>query len=635
MSGSNKSARRFRAALLSGVAGALISFAVVAQTEPAPPRSGPVLLMPPSSTVQPSDEPASTPLTPTIAVDTLDRIETDRIGLIDESTGALPADMWAESDPAYVRALLGQLPHQMPSLAQRRLAQHLLLPPARQPEVRTDEPLLDAGAPVDPGMGDTKISTWLLEARLDALAAMGDWPSVVALVELVPQDRLNEKMIRLRVDGLLVDNKTEAACNEAQAALAREPGTYWQKTQVYCQWISKQASAAQLGLSLLREEGLNDPAFFWAADVMQGNRTPMPADLIAVTPLELAMLRVAGLAFPEALVAASDPTMLRVLAAMPPVVSMGTEDAKLPAAERKKRVRAQNEARVTVAERAVALGVLDPQTLRDLYAKLDLSQDPPPVPLAEATIEKVATRAYIYQLAKSQNVVTARAEVIARVIDLVRADKGKTGPDLVTVGRVYAPLLAEFEPGPDLIWFAGHAARGLLAAGMPDKAQRWIDLAQQMARGSQEAALVADSLWAVDHIAKAGSTRALSAQTFRAWQAALPAAKAAALRGDLLNLLAALGDKIPREEWLSVVGTAPDEDAAAAPPAYVWHGLSLAVRENRVGDAAALALIALGDAGPRASAPSTVAKVIESLKAVGREADARLIAAEAALVLGL
>jgi hypothetical protein len=67
----------------------------------------------------------------------------------------------------------------------------------------------------------------------------------------------------------------------------------------------------------------------------------------------------------------------------------------------------------------------------------------------------------------------------------------------------------------------------------------------------------------------------------------------------------------------------------------VWNGLTLAVRGKRVGETAALSLIALGEDGPARAAPATLQKVIESLMDIGREQDARALALEAALVHGL
>jgi hypothetical protein len=626
----------WRAAILSGVATAALCSGVSWAQSGGQPGRAPIALVPQNLAPAASDQsvPDAAPaqsLTPTITVDKLDRIETDRIGLVDESSGALPADMWMGSDPAFVRAVLAQLPHQMPSLAMRRLAQNLLLPPARQPEAKSLAPVLDAGAPLEPETPAEKAhSTWLLEARLAALAAMGDWSSVVSLAEVVPQDRLNENIIQLRIDGLLIDGKTDAACNEVQSAVSRQADTHWQKFQVYCQWVNKQTSAAQLGLSLLREQGVEDPNFFWAADVMQGLKVPAPAKLENVRPLELAMLRAGGQPFPDALVLAGDATTMRVLASMQPAPA---EDVKTTPEEKKKRARQQTEARIAIAERAVTLGAVDPQVLRDLYAALDLSAGPV-VQLADANVDKLATRAYLYQLAKSQKTATARAEVISRVVELTRADKGKKGPDLVLVGRVYAPLIAEFEPSPDLIWFAGAAGRALLAAGERAKAFAWIDMANQMARGSSDAANVADGLWAIHRMATPGAGTLVSTQSFRAWQASMPAAQAVALREPLLNLLTALGDQVPPDEWLSVVGNTTATNVAPPPP-YVWNGLSLAARDDRVGDVAALSLIALGNDGPHGTSPVTLAKVIETLRAVSREEDARALAVEAALVQGL
>ncbi|MSO96832.1 MAG: hypothetical protein EXR11_01235 [Rhodospirillaceae bacterium] len=632
MSVSNKRLNICYRTLLGGAA---LLLTAPAWGQAAPPRAAPLTLMPPAAQA-PVAAPAS--VTPGITVGTLDEVGTDRIGLIDESSGALPGTMWQDSDPVFVRSILPQIPRKMPSLAMRKLAQRLLLPQAKQPEAKSDPFALDVTpTAAEPPTGEAQTaaaqqSAWLLEARLNALAAMGDWNSVAALLELVPQDRVSEAMARLKVDGLLVEGKTDAACTEAQAALARQPDTHWQKLLVFCQFATKQTSAAQLGLSLLREQGVEDPAFFWAAELLQGNRPLTPNGLQRIAPLELAMLRATGRAFPDAVVRDGDPTMLRVLAEMPlPAI----EDEKLTEAEKKDRARLMQDSRIVTAERAAAMGALDPEVVRTLYVALDLSQDTQPVQLAQATADNVRARAYMFQIAKAQTVPTARAEVMAKAIDLARADKGEKGPDLVTVARIYAPFLSELTPSPDLIWFAGHAARGLLAAGARDAALPWFELTRQMSRTSIEAAGIADGLWAVEHMAEKGSRGNITPQNIRAWQATIPAAGAIAPRERLLNLLMSLGDPISATDWLPVV-TAPVKHAAMTPlSSHLWHALSLAARDANLGDTVALALVALGDDGPTGASPLTLNKVIESLMIVGREDDARALAAEAALVLGL
>jgi hypothetical protein len=465
---------------------------------------------------------------------------------------------------------------------------------------------------------------------------MGDWGNVTALVDLIPAERMSEGLVRLKVDGLLIAGQTAPACAEAQAALARRPDAHWQKTLVYCQFATKQPGAAQFGLSLLREQGETDPAFFWAADLLQGLKTPAPADLRRLTPLELVMLRAAAKPFPEAAVAEGDPTLLRVLAAMPPLPPDDPKaEAKLTAAQKKERARAQQEARIALSERAVALGVLEPEMLRARYLDLDLGQDAPPPAIADATADSVRARARLFQLARAQTSETARAEVIARAVALARADRGEKGPDLVVVARVYAELLAGIAPSPELLWFADAAARGLLAAGLADRAHGWFELVRQMARGSSEAAELADNLWAVEHLATGRTRPAQTPRHLRAWQATLTGADALVGRAHLLNLLAALGDPIAGAEWLPVVDAVLPSVPAVLPSAPQWHLLTLAARDARLGEAVALALGVIGEGGLRAAPAVALHKAVESLRIAGREDDARALAAEAALVQGL
>jgi hypothetical protein len=196
-------------------------------------------------------------------------------------------------------------------------------------------------------------------------------------------------------------------------------------------------------------------------------------------------------------------------------------------------------------------------------------------------------------------------------------------------------MLAEFVPSPDLIWFSGHAARGLLAAGVADKAAVWMDLTRQMARTSIEAAEIADGLWALEHVGTLGAPVAATPQNIRSWQATVPGPTAVAARERLLNLLTALGDPIAAAEWLPVISSPTKPIDGAHPPAHVWHGLTLAARDQRLGDVVVLALVALGEGGPHRASPLTLHHVIANLMTAGRESDARALALEAALVQGL
>ena len=558
-----------------------------------------------------------------IAVGDLATPSADRIGLVDVSKGGFPAGMWIGTDPETLKQLIAHLPRLVASPAQRKLAENLLLSPATPPSGAVVASTADAPAPSP---------SWLLEARVQALGAMGDWADALALLELVPADQLTDTLRRVRTDGQLATDKVSAACTEAQSAIKTSTDVYWQKLQVFCQLAADQASAAGLGLGLLREQKIDDPTYFWLVDMMQGNKALAPANLAALQPLHIAMLRRAAGALPESLLQSTDPTTLGALAALPLADPNADPADKTPAAEKRDRQRMAVEARILLAERAVAAGTLKPDALRALYRQWDAKIDPNPPSITKITAEDVRGRALLFQSAQAQTVPTARAEVITRAITLARTDAGQNGPDLTVVGAVYAPLLSDMETSADLVWFAGDAARALLAAGDEEKAKIWLDLARTMTRSSSDAALVADSLWVVEQL-KPGATQRFSSRGITAWAGTLPEPSLAHQRAIATNLLVAIGEPLTAADLQSVTATSPAPTTAIAPA--LWNALAVNARTKNLGPATLMSLIALGETGPGHASFTTVERVIATLAAVGRERDARAIALEAALVQGL
>jgi hypothetical protein len=177
-----------------------------------------------------------------------------------------------------------------------------------------------------------------------------------------------------------------------------------------------------------------------------------------------------------------------------------------------------------------------------------------------------------------------------------------------------------------------------------------MDLARRTARTSAEAAVIADGLWPLDRLLDPGAKSTLPPGAMDAWAATVPdeaAARegaqfsgggptsAAQGREIYLNLFTAFGDPVGTADWLPVMHAQRAMDRGPSVAPHIWNGLTLAARDRRVGEAAALSLIALGDDGPAFAAPETLQKVISTLMAVGREQDARVLAAEAVLALGL
>ncbi len=595
---------------------------------PATPDAGAALDAPAPT---PDDAMPADDAPPAISSSALEAPSMDRIGLIDDAGGGFAADMWRGTDLELLRRLLPQLPRRMDSLAQRRLARALLLsaaaPPASSSPSETPVVGADTSSPVPPAPP----AQWLLETRLIGLAAIGDWNDALALMDLVPADQMTEGLRKLRTDGSLITGRTNDACAEAQAALSSSGDLYWQKVQVFCNLANKQTSAASLGLSVLREQGVQDPLFFWAVDLLNGNRRLSPPNLGRPEPVHLMMLARAGGPVPDALIQDGDPTTLAVVAGIEPVEDKAD---KTPAAQRAERAKLAAESRVAVAERAVAAGTLEPERLRLLYRQMNLKDEAPPA-LATVTVATVRERVHLFQTALAQNIPAARAEVIGRAIELTRADRGRTGPDLVTVGQIYAPLIQEIPVTPELVWFSGSAARALIAAGDLTKGGEWLELARSMARTSIEAGQIADGLWPIDRLLTEGDRGRMPPQALRAWRATIADNRRAESQGLLLNILTATGEAITSADWLAAMDAPPPDVTMTVTPPRVVNGLALASRDKRVGETAAFALLALGEDGPSSVEPAAIQQVISALTAVGRTRDARALAVEALLVEGL
>lgn len=606
-------------------------------TPPAQAGSAPVSILPEPDPNAPKDQAPDT----SIAAVELAAPGIDRLGLVSTGKGGFAPDLWNGTDPGFLKQILTLFPVRVNSPAERRLAQNLLLSPGAPPAAATDapaEPSADASAPAPaPSSGETIDAATLLQARVQNLVTMGDWADTVALLELVPADQMTDGLRRIHADAELASDHLNAACAVGQTALQASSDVYWQELQVFCQLATEQGTAAALGLDVLREQKADDPAFFWAADLLQGGRKPAPASVTTLTPLLYAMIKKAVVALPQALAKAPDggmsPAMMSMVARIPTADEGLPGDKPITDPARRDRQRKAVEARIVLAEQAVAAGSLDAEVLRELYKGIDLKQDTDLPLLTKVAPEDIRGRALLYQSALTQTVPTARAEVITRAVELARLDGGEKGPDLAVVGRAYAAMLGEMEISAEMVWFAGTAARALLAAGETAKAKAWLDLLHSMSRNSLEAGVIADNLWPLERLLSPAEGE-MPAGAIRTWAASVPEVVRASQRQMLYTLFIAVGESVSPGVFAQGLNDQADQDVSSVRPA-VWNGLTAAARGKRVGETAALSLIALGSDGPAKAAAATLQKVVESLMAVGRDADARALAVEAALIHGL
>lgn len=522
-----------------------------------------------------------------IKVEPLKAPDVDAVGVLGETEGGFGADMWSGSSRALVAKLLPSLPAASGSRTMRAMMRRLLLSTAAVPD-----------GPAPKGVS-------LLAQRVERLWAMGEPDAMLALIDAAPHGPETRPLLRQRIDGLLLKGDSAAACADLPAArAAADADLYLAQVEAFCHALAGRTAEAALTATWLRDRGHVDSAFQALLEALLGEPVPDLDSLRQPTPLHLAMLKAAKRPIPADAAESSAPAVLRAVALA---------------------VNAPPETRLAAAEKAEWLGALDTETLRQLYAGMTFRQEE-----AERSIEDAGedrggrSRALLFRAAQMQKTPSARAEIVAKAFALARRHG-----HFESAARLYAPLIEELKPTPDLAFFAGDALRGLLAAGRSFKAKPWLPLAERAPR---------DPVWPLIRLLEAGDDDGVPPAKLLAWLAQrrpLAADRAGRQGAVLFGLLDALGDKVGTEGWLALMEGPPLQPAPALPTAALWHALRLAAEDLRLAETVLLALISLGPDGPGGTEPTSLYRVIAALRLVGFDDEARSLAVEAALANGV
>ena len=604
MNGSLRSASR-GLAVCAGVLFALAAGGAAGQEDDEPLRLIPLQQeepgeadAPPASEDAATSEPAAgdefaPPAGDGIVVGTLDAIEPEppAIGIPLPGMEPFPVDSWSGARPERIVVLMARLPAASPSPAMRRLALRLLASPAHPPEGSA------------PGA--------FAALRAGRLAAMGARDHAAALLARPAAGGTEEAVARLEIDRLLAALDYDAACRQVADMMSRSRDFHWRRALVLCQAQAGRLEAATLGLELLHEsDAPPDPAFDDTIRAMAGLTEPAIDGLGAPTPLLVAALRLAQIPIPAAAVAAAAPDLLPAIAGAP---------------------ESPPRTRLLAAERAEAVGTLPVETLRRIYREMAFSPDERADALRQLdSLEPPLGRALMLQSVEAEENSTTRAELLAAALSLAE-EGGAYG----TMARVLAELVRTIPVAPEYAWFGGTAGRALIAAEDRAAADAWHGLLVERAPFDEEAAGAKRRLRPLTFLrgSQDGSAEE-SPPTRLAWEAAPDDAGLPARAHWLAVLLDSLGYEVAPTVWDRLLADDSGGEARGPAPALA-HALRAAAGNNRLGETASLALIALGEGGPAAADLATAGLVVAGLAAVGLREDARAIALEAALAAGL
>jgi len=500
----------------------------------------------------------------------------ESVGILDDRHGGLGSTLWGGTQAATVRRLLPRLPV-TDSRTLRSLSRRLLLTAAAAP---------DKTGPDTPT---------LFEMRAERLAALGETEGLAALMKATPSSSGSPALSRIKAESLLLSGDDKGACAEVAARGIDDP-----RFKVFCALSGGKLLEANMALDLMRDRKDADATFIVAADAMAGTPPPKLDKLTVSSPLHLAAFRAAKIALPPESVANLAPGTLGTIIANP----ANALDVRLLA-----------------AERAEALGLIDTDALRRLYA--EPTYNAAEAQLAQSQGDRTPRgRALLLRTIPTEASPAVRAGLIVRV--LATATERGAFP---ATARLYAPLIADLALTPDLAQSAPTLTRALIAAGRFDLAGAWLALA----RIDPEAAKAAKPVALLYRLAHPGSDP--SPVELPSGDGLSP--DSASRRAEvILSLLSGVGEKVPPSLWLASLRDPPVAPALVPRPAL--RAMARAAADDvRTGETLLLTLVGLGDTGLDRADPEMLNRAVTYLRMIGLEREARALAVEAALANGL
>jgi len=625
---------------LAGLIAAVgLSFNVQAQVQTPQPKSlapakvlaptavprQPAVALPVNAPQALSPPPSARALVPLqINVEELQKIDSDSVGTLNQEQGGFGINMWEGTSRSLVEKLLPKLPVSSSSRAMRALMRRLLLSAAKAPgkispldnQLASTQPVVIPVAPQSAVKPEAVGK--LLALRIELLSAMGDVAAVDSLLKVSPNRDSDPALLRNETDVLFISNDNARACPLVAGQIRNIDTPYWQKAFIYCQALAGEHDKANLGADMLRETGEKDEVFFGLINALTGVEKFEITSLAKPTPLHFSMIRAAKVQLPKDVTSSNNPAVLKTIATSP------NADPAL---------------RINTAERAEAMGALNTDVLRQLYAGVTFTKETLDNALSQASAERTAlSRALLYRKALVESIPTAKAEILAQVFKLARE-----GGLFQSTARVYHRILKDLPATQDLVWFAPEAARALLAAGDGASAEIWFNVLRTTGIVDEKAAALRDQLAPLARLTGHMSDDDWSTTKLDSWWKAETMTseekpvdiEAAHKRATLLyNLMEALGDPVPARRWEALLD-GPPQSATVMPQSALWRTLNKAVEDVKRAETVLVAMLALGQAGPTQVNATVLRKVVTSLRMVGLADEARAIALEAAVAAGL
>lgn len=376
-------------------------------------------------------------------------IDPETLGLLSESNGGLGTTVWKDTGRVVVDRFMPALALPVGSATLNDLARRLFLSTAAAPQVASGE----------------KPARSLLSERIEALMALGAVKDAWKLASLADPKLVDEVTLRQLTEAALIGPDSKEVCDKVPAlikahATSDETGREWQKSLLVCQLRAGDTKAVQLSVDLMREQNARDAVFLSLVNknvLAQSDR--LPRQLTPLRPLNLAVLRQIAQPLPPELYARAEALMIPEL-----LKTKATEE----------------DARILLAERAAAKGIITAPQLADVYKDVAFK----PEEVAAAMTQQGGTpssRTMAFQALVNEQSPAKKIELVQKVTDGLSpvALIGAEG-SLLTSYLESIPVVADHNA------FSAALARLFALAGKPDKAMAWLHLARTSGAQSEQ-----------------------------------------------------------------------------------------------------------------------------------------------------
>lgn len=499
------------------------------------------------------------------------------VGVLTQQQGAMARDVWANTDPAFLAALYERLPSNYDSPAMQNLAQRVLFSGADAPR------------------GDASEAA---RKRFEAMGRMGAADELSQMAAGAGNALSDPQIAQYAAQAELARGRRAEACARGRAAQSDTPAHFILRLRAYCAAVGGDRAAADLALELARTNGGDDAWYTGAVSAAAGAPGARPPAARYDNSLS-AQLSIAAQLRPGPNPLANSSTLA--------LVALARNDAT------PQPIRAQAAA---LAYRRGAISAADTRTILAATPAEITSALPPLV----TALRRAETANPPPAAAGPEAVGVATLDAGQAIAEVLGA--ATTPADFTTTARFFKDDIARLQNAPNanaaLIY-----ARAAIAAGDAQLSQRLTEAAR--GAGVDQAAIAPlDAALAVMQNAR-GEQAAMAVQ--RRIDAGGASGARAAARD--VAILAALGFPADGAAQRFVLANAPQGGARADAGAML--ALANAGERRAAGEAALLAVVAAGQAGPARLDADSLANILRALRAAGLGGEARRIGVEALL----